>query len=47
MSDNLNENITTSNAKSRLRSWELHETSPQLYLDHSHHSNSGSSELVV
>jgi hypothetical protein len=47
MSDNLNENITKSNAKSRLRSWELHETSPQLYLEHSHHSNSLQNSILI
>jgi len=47
MSDNLNENITKSNAKSRLKSWEFHEGSHQLYLDHSHHSNSLQNSILV
>lgn len=49
MSDNLNENITKSNAKSRLKSWELHEGSHQLYLDHSHphHSNTLQNSIQI
>ena len=47
MSDNLNENITKSNAKARLKSWELHEGSHQLYLDHSHHSNTLQNSIQI
>lgn len=47
MSDNLNKKITKSNAKSRLKSWEFHEGSHQLYLDHSHHSNSLQNSILV
>jgi hypothetical protein len=47
MSDNLNENITKANAKSRLRSWEFPEGSPQLYLDHSHYRNSLQNSILI